>query len=367
MPAVKVGINGFGRIGRNVYRAMAARPEEFEVVAINDMTDAETLAALLKFDSIHGKFAGTVTATIAKDDKGNPLKDDKGNIKEQYLTVNGRRIDVISVRSPAELPWGARGVTVALESTGVFTKRQDAKGGYGDHLKAGAKKVVLSAPASDKKGEPTVDATIVLGVNDEILTPRHAVISNASCTTNCLAPIVKVLHRSFGIDHGLVTTVHAYTNDQRILDLVHGKDLRRARAAAVNIIPTSTGAARAIGEVIPELKGKLDGLALRVPVPDGSVVDLVAELNIEVSVDQVNDALQTAAEGELKGILEYSTDDLVSSDIVGNPASSIVDSKLTMVLPKDGGRTVKVISWYDNEWGYSNRTADLIAKLGKLV
>jgi glyceraldehyde 3-phosphate dehydrogenase len=347
--AVTVGINGFGRIGRNVFRALAARPDEFEVKVINDLTDAPTLAHLLKYDSVHGRFKGEVKA------------------EGSNLIVNGRKIEITAVKEPAKLPWGEKGCTVALESTGVFTKREDPKGGYGDHLKAGAKKVILSAPASDPKGAPTVDLTVVLGVNDDKLTKAHNVISNASCTTNCLAPLVKVLHRSFGIDHGFVTTVHAYTNDQRIADLVHGKDLRRARAAAVNIIPSTTGAARAIGEVLPELKGKLDGTALRVPVPDGSIVDLVAELNIEVSTDQVNDALRTAAQGELKGILEYSSDPLVSSDIVGNPHSSIVDGLSTMTLPKESGKTVKVLSWYDNEWGYSCRTADLIAKLGKLV
>jgi glyceraldehyde 3-phosphate dehydrogenase len=346
--AIRVGINGFGRIGRNVFRVLASRPDEFEVPVVNDLADAGALAHLLKYDSVHGRFPGEVRA--------------EGNA----LIVNGRRVEITAIKEPAKLPWAAKGCTVALESTGVFTKREDPKGGYADHLKAGAKKVVLSAPASDKKGEPTVDATIVLGVNDEVLTKNHHIVSNASCTTNCLAPVVKVLHRSFGIDHGFVTTVHAYTNDQRISDLIH-KDLRRARAAAVNIIPTSTGAARAIGEVIPELKGALDGISLRVPVPDGSIVDLVAELNIEVSPDQVNDALQTAAEGELKGILQFSNEPLVSSDIVGNRHSSIVDGLSTMTLPRDGGRTVKVLSWYDNEWGYSCRTADLIARMGALA
>jgi len=346
--ALKVGINGFGRIGRNVFRVLASRADEFEVVAINDLTDAPTLAHLLKYDTVHGKFDGTV------------------RVEGNALIVNDRKVEITAVREPAKLPWGEKGVVVALESTGVFTRREDPRGGYADHLKAGAKKVVLSSPASDKKGEATVDATVVLGVNDHILTPRHNIISNASCTTNCLAPLVKVLHKSFGLDRGFITTVHAYTNDQRIADLVH-KDLRRARAAACNIIPTSTGAARAIGEVIPELRGRLDGTSLRVPVPDGSIVDLVAELNIEVSSDQVNDALQTAAEGELKGILEFSREPLVSSDIIGNPHSSIVDGLSTMTLPKDGGPTVKVLSWYDNEWGYSCRTVDLMARLGKMV
>ena len=337
--AVRVGINGFGRIGRLVFRAMAARPAEFTVVAINDLSDAATLMQLLKYDSVHGRFAGRVEAG------------------EDGLVVNGNQIAVLNERAPAKLPWASLGIDVALESTGVFSVRHSEKGGYGDHLAAGARKVILSAPAND---EP--DLTVVLGVNDDKLSPAHTCISNASCTTNCLAPVVKVLHESFGMVEGLMTTVHAYTNDQRIADLVH-KDPRRARAAAVNIIPTTTGAARAVGKVIPELKGKLNGFALRVPVADGSLVDLVATLARSVTISEVNSVLKAAAEGKLKGIMEYSEDPLVSSDIIGNPHSAIVDSLSTMTMPADGGRMVKVVAWYDNEWAYSVRTADLIAKL----
>jgi len=340
--AVRVGINGFGRIGRLVFRAMSARPKEFEIVAINDLSDASMLAHLLKFDSVHGRFAGTVQA------------------KEQSLIVNGKPIKVLAERAPAKLPWRDLGVDVALESTGVFTKRESEKGGYGDHLKAGAKRVVLSAPASD---EP--DLTLVLGVNDHQLSAAHQCISNASCTTNCLAPVARVLHDSFGMVEGLMTTVHAYTNDQQVADLVH-KDPRRARAAAVNIIPTTTGAARAVGKVIPELKGKLNGFALRVPVADGSIIDLVATLKRSVTAAEVNSALRTAAEGKLCGIMEYSEDPLVSADIIGNPHSAIVDAQSTMTMPAEGGNMVKVVAWYDNEWGYSVRTADLIARVASL-
>jgi len=340
--AAKVGINGFGRIGRLVFRAMAARPREFEIVAINDLSNAPTLKHLLKYDSVHGRFSGTVEAT------------------ENSLVVNGREVKVLSERAPAKLPWRDLGVEVALEATGVFTRRSSEKGGYGDHLTAGARKVILSAPAKD---DP--DLSVVLGVNDAQLSAAHNCISNASCTTNCLAPVAKVLHESFGIVDGLMTTVHAYTNDQRIADLVHS-DPRRARAAAINIIPTTTGAARAVGKVLPELNGKLNGFALRVPVADGSLVDLVATLKKSVTADEVNAALKSAAEGKLRGILEFSTDPLVSSDIVGNPHSSIVDSLSTMVMPADGGKMVKVIAWYDNEWGYSMRTADLIAKVATM-
>lgn len=340
--AVRVGINGFGRIGRLVFRAMAVRPDEFQVVAVNDLSDPTTLRQLLKFDSVHGRFPGTVE--VAKD----------------ALIVNGREVKVLSERAPARLPWGDLGVEVALEATGVFTKRATEKGGYGDHLKAGARRVILSAPAKD---EP--DLSVVLGVNDDQLSPAHTCISNASCTTNCLAPVAKVLHESFGVVEGLMTTVHAFTNDQRIADLIH-KDPRRARAASINIIPTTTGAARAVGRVLPALNGKLNGFALRVPVADGSLVDFVATLERKANAQDINAAMKEAAEGKLKGILEYSDDPLVSSDIVGNPHSSIFDSLSTMVMPAAGGKMVKVVAWYDNEWGYSMRTADLIAKVAAM-
>jgi glyceraldehyde 3-phosphate dehydrogenase len=340
--AVRVGINGFGRIGRLVLRVMAQRPGEFEILAINDLSDPATLAQLLKYDSVHGRFAGSV------------------EVSNNALIINGREVKVLSERAPAKLPWRDLNVDVALESTGVFTKRQSEKGGYGDHLTAGARKVVLSAPAKD---EP--DLTVVLGVNDDRLSATHTCISNASCTTNCLAPVAKVLHDSFGIVEGLMTTVHAYTNDQHVSDLVH-KDPRRARAAAINIIPTTTGAARAVGKVIPDLAGKLNGFALRVPVANGSAVDLVVTLKKPVTSEQINAELKTAAEGKLKGILEYSEDPLVSSDIIGNPHSSIVDGLSTMTMPANGGNMVKVVSWYDNEWGYAARTADLIAKFATM-
>ena len=337
--AVRVGINGFGRIGRLVFRVMASRRSEFEVMAINDLSSLATLVQLLKYDSVHGRFPGTVEAS------------------DGVLKVDGRETKILRETAPARLPWRDLGVDVVLESTGAFTKRSGEKGGYGDHLKAGAKKVVLSAPAKD---EP--DLTVVFGVNDDQLSPAHTCVSNASCTTNCLAPVVKVLHDSFGLVEGLMTTVHAYTNDQRILDFVHS-DPRRARAAAMNIIPTTTGAARAVGKVMPELVGKLNGFALRVPVPDGSVVDLVATLKQSVTVGQVNNELKTAAEGKMKGILEYTEDPIVSSDIVGNPHSSIVDAQSTMTMPAEGGRMVKVVSWYDNEWGYACRTVDLMSRM----
>jgi glyceraldehyde 3-phosphate dehydrogenase len=340
--AIRVGINGFGRIGRLVFRELASRPKEFEVAAINDLSDAATLKQLLKYDSVHGRFAGSVEA------------------RDSALIVNGREVKVLAERAPAKLPWNSLGVQVALESTGVFTKRESEKGGYGDHLKAGAKRVILSAPAKD---DP--DLTVVMGVNDDQLTSAHQCISNASCTTNCLAPVAKVLHENFGLVEGLMTTVHAYTNDQRIADLVHS-DPRRARAAAINIIPTTTGAARAVGKVLPALDGKLNGFALRVPVADGSIVDLVVTLNKSTTAEQINAAMKNAAEGELKGILEYSEDPLVSSDIVGNPHSSIFDAPSTMTMPPGGGKMVKVVSWYDNEWGYSCRTVDLITKAAAL-
>ncbi len=335
--AVRIGINGFGRIGRNTFRAMRAKGG-FEVVGINDLTDAKTLAHLLKYDSVHGRFPGTVEAAP----------------EGGALLVDGRRIEVTAVKDPAQLPWKRLGADVVLECTGIFVDRESAA----KHLAAGAKRVIVSAPP---KGD--LDAMIVLGVNDGDLKPSHLVLSNASCTTNCLAPVAKVLHEAFGIERGLMTTVHAYTNDQQILDLPH-KDLRRARAAGQNIIPTTTGAASAVGKVIPALNGKLNGCAMRVPVPDGSMIDFVVDLKRTVTVQEVNAALKKAAEGPLKGILEYSDDPLVSSDIIGNPASSIVDGQSTMVMD---GNMVKVVAWYDNEWGYSNRLADLAAKVAHMA
>ena len=336
--AVKVGINGFGRIGRAVARIIMERNSGLELAAINDLSDAKSLAHLFKYDTVMGKWSGTVTAG-----------DDK-------LVINGKPVKVLAVRNPAELPWKELGVSVVLESTGIFRLRESAKGGYGDHIKAGASKVVLSVPAKDD-----IDATIVLGVNDDKLTPDVQCVSNASCTTNCLAPIAKVLNDSFGIEQGLMTTIHAYTNDQNVADMIHS-DLRRARAAAANMIPTTTGAAKAIGKVIPELDGKLDGFAIRVPIPVGSIVDLVVNVKKDVTADDVNAAMKKAAEGPLKGILVYCDEPIVSSDIVNDPASSIFDSLCTMVK----GRTVKVVSWYDNEWGYSNRTVDIMEKLAKM-
>jgi glyceraldehyde 3-phosphate dehydrogenase len=339
---------------------MAERPNEFDVVAGNDLTDPKHLAILLKYDSVHGPFQGTVEA------------------RDDALVVNGKTLKVLKERDPAQLPWKNLGVTVVVESTGLFTDRRgpkknkagevlkDDKGnpiespGYDDHLKAGAKYVIISAPA---KGP---DLTIVLGVNDDQLNPKARCISNASCTTNCLAPMAKVLDEKFGIVRGTMTTVHAYTNDQRVNDLVH-EDLRRARAAGVNIIPSSTGAAKAIGQVLPNLDGKLDGLALRVPVPDGSITDLTVELKQDVTTDQVNQAFKEAAAGSLKGVLQYTEDPIVSSDIIDNPNSCIFDAKSTLVLPKGKGPMVKVFGWYDNEWGYSCRTADLVARVGKML
>jgi glyceraldehyde 3-phosphate dehydrogenase len=326
--AIRVGVNGFGRIGRNFYRAVAAsQGSNLEIVAVNDLTDTKTLAHLLKYDTVLGTFAGDVRAA------------------EGAITVNGKEIKVLSQRDPAALPWGELGVDIVIESTGHFTDAEKAKA----HLAAGAKKVIISAPA---KGE---DATFVLGVNDDDYDPaKHNIISNASCTTNCVAPLAKVLQDAFGITKGFMTTIHAYTNDQVTLDFPH-KDLRRARAAAVNIIPTTTGAAKAVALVMPELKGRLDGYSLRVPVPVGSITDLVVEVEREVTKDEVNAAYKAAAEGPLKGYLVYSEDPIVSSDIVGSPASCIFDSPLTMA----NGNQVKVFGWYDNEWGYSNRLADL--------
>jgi len=336
--ATKVGINGFGRIGRAIARIIMQRKSDLDLVAVNDLSDAKSLAHLFKYDTIMGKWGGTVKAG-----------DDK-------LVINGKEIKVLSIKNPAELPWKDMGVKVAVESTGVFRTAESPKGGYADHLKAGASKVVLTVPAKDD-----IEATIVLGVNDDMLTEKVNCVSNASCTTNCLAPLAKVLNDSFGIECGLMTTIHAYTNDQKVADMIH-KDLRRARAAAVNIIPTTTGAAKAIGKVIPELDGKLDGFAIRVPVPVGSVVDLVVNVNKDVTVDDVNSAMKKAAEGPMKDILVYCDEPIVSSDIINNPASSIFDSLCTIVI----GRTVKVISWYDNEWGYSCRTVDIMERMAAL-
>ena len=340
--AVRVGINGFGRIGRLVFRSMVQRPADFDVVAVNDLTDPKHLATLLKYDTVHGRFKGTVEAG------------------ESQLLVNGKPLRVLKEREPAKLPWKDLGVEVVVEATGLFTNRESPKGGFADHLKAGARYVIISAPA---KGP---DLTVVLGVNDDQMTGKEQCISNASCTTNCLAPLAMVLDRRFGITRGTMTTVHAYTNDQRVADLIH-EDLRRARAAAVNIIPSTTGAARAIGLVLPTLDSKLDGIALRVPVPDGSITDLTVELKQEVTADQVNQAFREAAGGPLKGIVEYTEDPVVSSDIIGNPHSCIFDAKSTLVLPRGKGPMVKVFGWYDNEWGYSCRTADLVARVGKFL
>ncbi len=340
---VRVAINGFGRIGRLTFRNLISRPEEFEVVAVNDLTDNHTLAMLLKYDSVHGRFPGEIT------------------YDDEALIVNGKRILALAERDPNQLPWRKLEADVVIESTGVFTKRaSESKPGFDTHIKAGAKKVVLSAPAKDP-----VDLTCVMGVNDDKLTPEMQCISNASCTTNCLAPVAKVLHESFGIESGLMTTVHAYTNDQRILDLPHS-DLYRARSAAQNIIPTSTGAAKAVGLVIPELNGKLTGIAMRVPVPSGSVVDLTVNLAKTATADSINAAIKAAAEGPLQGILCYTEDPLVSSDIIDDPHSSIFAAPFTQVLG-ESGTMAKVVSWYDNEWGYSCRTADLVAKLGTLI
>ena len=331
---IRVGINGFGRIGRLVFRAAQDDPA-IEVVAVNDLTDAATLAHLLKYDSIHKVFPHDVKAG------------------EGAFTVDGREIKVLAQRDPAQLPWADLGVDVVVESTGLFTDAAKAQA----HRDAGAKKVIISAPA---KGE---DITVVIGVNDKDYDAgKHHIVSNASCTTNCLAPFAKVLRDSFGIKYGFMNTIHSYTNDQNILDLPH-KDLRRARAAAMSIIPTSTGAAKAIGLVLPDMKGKLDGMSMRVPTPDGSVVDLVCELERTVTREDVNAAMKAAADGPMKGILEYTEDPIVSVDVVGNPASSIFDSLQTMVMGGTG-TFVKCLSWYDNEWGYSNRVRDLIKIVG---
>jgi glyceraldehyde 3-phosphate dehydrogenase len=332
---LKVGVNGFGRIGRNFLRASLESGANFEIVGINDLTDNATLAHLLKYDSILGRLKLPVTFT------------------DTTITVGGKTISVSAERDPANIPWGKLGVDVVVESTGIFTKAADA----GKHITAGAKKVIISAPATDE------DITIVMGVNHEKYdSAKHNIISNASCTTNCLAPMAKVLNDEFGIVRGLMTTIHAYTNDQVILDFPH-KDLRRSRAAALSIIPTSTGAAKAISLVLPELKGKLDGYALRVPVPTGSATDLTVEISKEVSVAEINAALKKASEGSLKGYLTYTEDPIVSADIVTDPSSCILDAGLTKVI----GTTAKVVGWYDNEWGYSNRLVDLIQYIGKTL
>ena len=332
---LKVGVNGFGRIGRNFLRASLESGAHFEIVGINDLTDNATLAHLLKYDSILGRLKQPVTFT------------------DTTITVGGKTISVSAERDPANIPWGKLGVDIVVESTGIFTKAADAQ----KHINAGAKKVIISAPATDE------DITIVMGVNHEKYEPtKHNIISNASCTTNCLAPMAKVLNDEFGIVRGLMTTIHAYTNDQVILDFPH-KDLRRSRAAALSIIPTSTGAAKAISLVLPELKGKLDGYALRVPVPTGSATDLTVELAKEASVAEINAALKKASTGSLKGYLSYTEDPIVSADIVTDPSSCILDAGLTKVI----GTTAKVVGWYDNEWGYSNRLVDLIQYIGKSI
>jgi glyceraldehyde 3-phosphate dehydrogenase len=329
--AVRIAINGFGRIGRLVFRSMLER-KGFEIIAINDLADAKSLAHLLKYDTVHGRFPGTVEAG------------------DTTMTVNGKQILISKEKDPTKLPWAQHKIDFVIESTGVFASQADCM----KHVQAGAARVLLTVPPKDD-----VDAMVVMGVNESVLKKEHRVISNASCTTNCLAPMVKVLHESFGVERGVMTTVHAYTNDQQVSDLIH-KDLRRARAAAMNIIPTTTGAAKAVGKVIPALKGKLDGYSLRVPVPDGSIVDLAANLNKRVTVEDVNKAFKAAAAGPLKGIMSYTEDPIVSSDIVHDPHSCIIDAQSTMVV--DGGAMVKTVGWYDNEWGYSNRVVDLVTK-----
>ena len=330
--SIKIGINGFGRIGRLVFRSILERGDAgFDVVAVNDLTDAATLAHLFKFDSVHGRFPGEVS------------------VDGDSLVISGDRFKVLSERDPSQLPWGDLGVDIVVESTGFFRTREKAA----MHIQAGARKVVISAPAS---GE--VDATIVLGVNDDVLTGSEEVVSNASCTTNCLAPIVKVLDDAFGVEHGFMTTIHAYTSDQMLQDGPH-KDLRRARAAATSIIPTTTGAAKAVGLVLPHLSGRLNGFAMRVPIPDGSITDLTAVLRATPSVEEINTAFQAAADGAMSGIVEYSTDPLVSADIIHNAHSCVFDSQLTMV----DGNLAKVVGWYDNEWGYASRTVDIVKKL----
>ncbi|MGV8082965.1 MAG: type I glyceraldehyde-3-phosphate dehydrogenase [Coriobacteriia bacterium] len=343
--AIRVAINGFGRIGRLTFRAMENDPL-IEVVAVNDLTDAKTLTHLLKYDSVHGRFDHDVEAT----EEGIVIHPKSGC---GGGSCTSRTVKVLAQRDPAQLPWADLGIDVVVESTGFFTDATKARA----HLDAGAKRVVISAPAKNE------DITIVMGVNDDQYDPeKHFIVSNASCTTNCLAPFAKVLRDSFGLKQGFMNTIHSYTNDQNILDLPH-KDLRRARAAAMSIIPTSTGAAKAIGLVLPDMKGKLDGMSMRVPTPDGSVVDLVAELETEVTRDDINAAMKAAADGPMKGILEYCDEPIVSVDVIHNPASSIFDSLQTMVMG-GSGTFVKCISWYDNEWGYSNRLKDLVRKIG---
>ena len=332
MAKIKIAINGFGRIGRNVFKIALEKPD-LEVVGINDLTDTKTLAHLLKYDSTQGRYEGV-------------------SYKNEFLIVNGIQVKVTAETNPANIPWSET-PDVVVESTGVFRLRESPKGGYGDHLKNGAKKVILTVPAKDK-----IDNTIVLGVNNEDIKPEDQCVSNASCTTNCLAPVAKVLNDKFGIVNGLMTTIHSYTSDQRLLDFPHS-DLRRARSAAVSQIPTTTGAASAVGIVIPELKGKLDGMAIRVPTPTGSLVDLVANLKVEATVAEINAAMKEAAEGPMKGILEYTEDPIVSVDVIHTEYSSIFDALSTIV----NGKTVKVLSWYDNEWGYSARVVDLCKKL----
>lgn len=333
MSKIKIAINGFGRIGRNVFKLALERPE-IKIVGINDLTNTKTLAHLLKYDSTQGKFNGEVT------------------FDDENLIINGEKFKVSAERSPANIPWGET-PDVVVEATGIFRAKESPKGGYGDHLKNGAKKVILTVPSKDK-----IDNMIVLGVNDENLRPEDQCVSNASCTTNCLAPVVKVLNDKFGVENGLMTTIHAYTNDQVILDGPHS-DLRRARSCAVSQIPTTTGAAKAVGKVIPELDGKLDGMSVRVPNPTGSLVDLVVNLKTEASIEEINAAMKEAANGPMKGILEYTEDPIVSVDVVHNPHSSVFDALSTMVK----GKMVKVLSWYDNEWGYSARVVDLAVKL----
>ncbi len=332
---MRVAINGFGRIGRAVFRIMSHR-DDMEVVAINDLYDAEVLAYLLKYDTVMGPFV-------------RPIEFD-----HDRLVLDGRRVNLSSERDPAQLPWKKMGIDLVVESTGVFRHRAKLQ----PHLDAGARRVILTVPPKDD-----VDAIVVLGVNEEVLTEEHKIVSNASCTTNCLAPVVKCLDDAFGVERGVMTTVHAYTNDQRLADVPH-KDYRRARAAAQNIIPTTTGAARAVGKVLPHLAGRLDGMAVRVPVPDGSIVDLVAELKNGASAEEVNQAVRAAADGRMKGVLEYTEDERVSSDIIGNSHSSIFDAVSTRML---GPRRVRVLSWYDNEWGYSNRVVDLAARMEELA
>jgi len=333
--AIRIGINGFGRIGRIVFRTMWARKGEFEIVGINDLTDAKILAYLLKYDSVYGRFQGQV------------------GVDGTSLVVDGKKIPVTAEKDPLKLPWGQLKVDVVLECTGAFTNKADCA----KHITAGAKKVILSAPPKDE-----LDAIIVIGVNDATLKPEHKIVSNASCTTNCLAPVAKVLHENFGIKRGLMTTCHAYTGDQRLLDMIH-KDPHRARAAALNIIPTTTGAAKAVGKVIPALKGRLNGYALRVPTPVGSIVDLTVELEKPATPEAINAAMKKAAEGELKGILGYTDDPIVSSDVIGTTVSSLFDGNLTQAIDPT---FVKVCSWYDNEWGFSNRMADLARKLATI-